>query len=506
MSPVATLPLTRIVRTNSQSKLSSVVTLPPSTRMARTTSQSNLSSMIRTPSNIIELRKRSSSNLSRTLPAFSTASLSSTPFDTTKPFYLSHCIVLVSTQPYWTAMQETVSIIYDKINQSEIGLNSDAYKQLIQKYAFLACNTPVPTLSFERLSLSFNLTTDQSVLTFDPPIHANRPVLDLDLSIVLLTLNIGKLLDVLAAILTQQPIIFFSSSYSTLVTTLEGLLYLIYPLKWIHVYVPFVPDGLRDFYLEGPPGSYILGAHSRHQTTVEDLDISVTCNLDDGRNIHVPKNVELSRIPPTKLHRFINQITEFIEEIKVKRSLQNIHRTVRLRINQQREFERQHRMETNRRIIQIFLDLMVDLCGDALKPIYWKVNHQQTSLLNTFTSSQNDNLKNVDHRSTATTTTFSKERYLFSKSEGVELEFYRAFIHTSAFQLFLEEEMASTSPSIFRQTCQLDVLSNENQIYHLNDPLFEDINRNLVKINIHNNLEFLYIFVFQIDGIKNDIS
>ncbi|CAF4555263.1 unnamed protein product, partial [Rotaria magnacalcarata] len=80
-------------------------------------------------------------------------------------------------------------------------------------------------------------TNDQSVLTFDPPIDTNHTVLDLDLSILPLTLNIGKLLDILAAIFTQQPIIFFSSNYSKLVTTLECLLYLIYPLKWAHVYV-----------------------------------------------------------------------------------------------------------------------------------------------------------------------------------------------------------------------------------------------------------------------------
>ena len=105
-------------------------------------------------------------------------------------------------------MQETISIIHDEIIQSKVEPSSVAYKQLIQNYAFLACNTPIPPIAWERFSLSFNVTTNQSVLTFDPPININRTVLDLDLSIPLLTLNIGKLLDVLAAILTQQPLSF----------------------------------------------------------------------------------------------------------------------------------------------------------------------------------------------------------------------------------------------------------------------------------------------------------
>ncbi|CAF1399018.1 unnamed protein product [Rotaria sordida] len=456
--------------------LSSTAT-PPPTRMIRTNSQNSLSSLNETSSSLssttTEVRRRSTSNTSRTL------STNITSPDTTKPFYLPHCIVLVSNQPYWTAMQETISIIHDEIIRSKIEPSANTYKQLIQKYAFLACNTPIPPIPWERFSLSFNLTYDQSVLTFDSPIDTNHPVLDLDLSILLLTLNIGKLLDVLAAIFTQQPIIFFSSNYSTLVTTLECLLYLIYPLKWAHVYVPFVPDGLCDLYLEDPPGSYIMGAHSRHQTIVEDLDISFTCNLDNDRNIYVPKKMEFYHLPPSKLQRFVGRITEFVENIKVSRSLQNVHTPIRLRIDQQREYERQQRTETNHKIIKIFLDLMVDLYGDTLKPIYWKVNSQQLSPTNTLTRTSSIGSKNSNQNQTKTT--FSKEKYLLSKTKGFELEFYRAFTESTAFQHLIEEEITSTSPTVFKQICELHSLSNEKQLYHVNNISSEE--------NEHNQIE-----------------
>ncbi|CAF0784526.1 unnamed protein product [Rotaria sp. Silwood1] len=449
LSSTATPPPTRMVRTNSQSSLVSLNDATSSTTTTTTT----------------EVRRRSSSNTSRTLST-TTASSSSTSSDITKPFYLPHCIVLVSNQPYWTAMQETISIIHDEIIRSKTEPSSNLYKQIIQKYAFLACNTPIPPIPWERFSLSFNLTHDQSVLRFDPPIDTNQTVLDLDLSILPLTLNIGKLLDVLAVIFTQQPIIFFSSNYSTLVATLECLLYLIYPLKWVHVYVPFVPDDLRDYYLEDPPGSYIMGAHSRHQSIVEDLDISFTCNLDNDKNIHIPKKIDFHHLPPSKIQRFVNRITEFLENIKVSRSLQNVRTPIRLRIDQQREYERQQRVTTNHKLMKIFLDLMVDICGDTLKPIYWKVNPQQISPTNTLTRTSNDDGKNSNPSQTKTT--FSKEKYLLSKTEGVELEFYRAFIESTAFQLLMEKEMTSTSATLFRQICELHSLSNENQLYHVN--------------------------------------
>ena len=238
-------------------------------------------------------RMRERSNSITSLNNLSNRKSNGITYDASEPFYLPHFVVLVSSHPYWTAMQELISIIHNDILQNNIEPDSNNYKSVIQKYAFFACNTPVPPIAWERFSLSLFLKYDQTVLTFDPPLHTNRTVLDLDLSTLLLTLNIGKLLDVLAAIFTQQPIMFFSTDYSKLVTTLECLLYLIYPLKWIHTYIPILPDSLRD-YIEGPPGSYIMGVHTRHQLTVENLDFSLTCNLDNDKNIHIPSNCGIS--------------------------------------------------------------------------------------------------------------------------------------------------------------------------------------------------------------------
>jgi hypothetical protein len=410
-------------------------------------------------------RMRSTSNASLSSNKFSRSN-SSLAFDASEPFYLPHFLVLTSSHPYWTAMHEIISTIYNEIVQKEIEPSSDTYKILIQKYAFFACNTPIPPIAWERFSLSLTLTNDQSVVTFDPPVHTNRSVLDLDLSILLLTLNIGKLLEVLAAILTQQSIIFFSSDYSKLVTTLECLFYLIYPLKWIHIYIPIVPYSLRDYYLEGPPGSYIMGVHSRHESIVENLDLSFLCNLDNDKPIHVPSDTKFPRIPSTKLRRFIVPITQFVEQIKKERSFENLHTTISVRIDEQREYERRHRFVVNNKITDIFLDLMVDLCHDTLKAIYWKVDHQQSSSINSLQRSSAVEKKTAIHNQT----TFSKETYLLSKTEGVDREFYDMFIGSTAFQIFIDEERTSTTPTDFRKICQLQQL-NQGQPYHFNTTL-----------------------------------
>lgn len=409
-------------------------------------------------------RKNSTSNLANQSRMFSGSNLSlssklsrsttSLVFDTSEPFYVPHFLVLTSSHPYWTAMHELISRIYHEICREKIELYSDTYKELIRKYAFFACYTPIPPIAWDRLSFSFNLTNDRSFLTLDPPIHTNRTVLDLDLSILLLTLNIGKLIDTVSAILTQQPIVFFSTDYSKLVTSLECLIYLIYPLKWIHTYIPIVPHSLRDYCLQGPPGSYIMGLNSRYQAYAEEMDASFLCNLDDDKPIHILEDMEFVRVPPGKLRRFTGPITTFVEKLKVERSIEKINQPTSFRMNEKSEDERQQRLKTNNRILEIFLDLMVDLCDDALKPIYWKVEHQQTSPSNTLQRERKNSAINKQ-------TTFSKEKFLLSKPEGPERDFYRVFISTTAFELFIEDEKNATTPTEFRKICQL-----HSQVYN----------------------------------------
>jgi len=204
-----------------------------------------------------------------------------------------------------------------------------------------------------------------------------------------------------------------------------------------------------------------MGVHSCHQSIVEELNTSFTCNLDNDKHIHVPSDTELIHIPPAKLRRFTGPITKSIEKIKKDRSLQNIHSPIRLRYDELREIERRHRLETNNIITEIFLDLMVDLCNDTLQPIYWKMDHQQISPTNSLKRSTTLERKNPLHNQGK----FSKEKYLLSKTEGHERDFYRLFIDSAAFQLFIDEERTSTTPTEFRKICQLRAQVHQYQPY-----------------------------------------
>ncbi|CAF5119809.1 unnamed protein product, partial [Rotaria magnacalcarata] len=50
------------------------------------------------------------------------------------------------------------------------------------------------------------------------------------------------------------------------------------------------------------------------------------------------------------------------------------------------------------------------------------------------------------------------------------------FVETTAFQLLMDEEIRSTSPTVFRHICQLHSSSDENQFYHFNHLSSEENN------------------------------
>ncbi|UJR13758.1 hypothetical protein I4U23_000768 [Adineta vaga] len=202
-----------------------------------------------------------------------------------------------------------------------------------------------------------------------------------------------------------------------------------------------------------------------HESTVESLDFCLTCNLDNDEHIHIPSIIQFYSIPQANLRHFTGPITNFIDQIKTTRSLQNINTLGRLRLDEQRELERQHRIETNYQIIAIFLDLMINLCADTLQPIYWNIDHQQKH--STTTLSRTSTLERTNRVSNQTL--FSKEKYLLSKTEGNEQEFYKLLLDSTAFQLFLEEEMASETLTEFQKISQLHSQTNQDQAFQIDD-------------------------------------
>ncbi|XP_019864064.1 PREDICTED: DENN domain-containing protein 3-like, partial [Amphimedon queenslandica] len=105
--------------------------------------------------------------------------------------------------------------------------------------------------------------------------------LDVRLNYPFLCLSVDNVLKVIAALLSEQTIVFTSSNYSMPALVIQCLLSYISPFEWRHSIVPTVPDNFID--ILGAPSINILGCHSNWHESPEftNIDDAVIVKLDE---------------------------------------------------------------------------------------------------------------------------------------------------------------------------------------------------------------------------------
>lgn len=75
--------------------------------------------------------------------------------------------------------------------------------------------------------------------------------------------------------MTEQKILFHSTSYSHLTDSCRALIALMYPFRYTHVYIPILPAALVDFL--STPTPFIMGIHSSLQYEITEV-VSINYN------------------------------------------------------------------------------------------------------------------------------------------------------------------------------------------------------------------------------------
>lgn len=111
-----------------------------------------------------------------------------------------------------------------------------------------------------------------------------------DIRILLSIFGPRTLIDIVCCVLSENNILFHTTDLSLLPIICEGLRTLIYPLQWVHVYLPVAPKQLLSV-LEAPV-PFLLGTHTKwirhieiahiHDLVLIDCD---TASIDKGHSI-----------------------------------------------------------------------------------------------------------------------------------------------------------------------------------------------------------------------------
>jgi len=91
-------------------------------------------------------------------------------------------------------------------------------------------------------------------------------------------LNVDNIIGILAALLTEQKLLFHSSSLSLLCYTMQCCLQLLFPFDWWYAYVPHLTSEMLD--AVDLPQPYCLGLHSKYLSSIHSLDEVLLVDID----------------------------------------------------------------------------------------------------------------------------------------------------------------------------------------------------------------------------------
>ncbi|KAJ3360222.1 DENN domain-containing protein 4C [Allomyces javanicus] len=205
------------------------------------------------------------------------------------------CIVLVAARPLGATLRavlgEILAVIsHARSTQAQDGVLERFIWQVLHRLV-LAPDLVMPGLAMQLQLPVSNVTVPLTPLLTDDPI----PHIDVPLALVFDHVSINTILLGMTALLVDRPVVVVGSSITTIVRTCELLRALIHPpFPWLAVYVPILPDSLRD--MLDAPTVYLMGAPWASPDSVPSTTVVVDLTENRVWNWD-PAEIELPAMP-----------------------------------------------------------------------------------------------------------------------------------------------------------------------------------------------------------------
>ncbi|XP_023605193.1 DENN domain-containing protein 3, partial [Myotis lucifugus] len=168
--------------------------------------------------------------------------------------FVPFAVCVISRFPYYNALRDCLSCLLTHLKLCRDFEVDNHIRDFAAKVSLIPSPPPGP------LHLIFNLKPLQIV--FPSRADPESPVIDLDLHLPLLCFRPEKVLQILACLLTEQRLVFFSASWALLTLVAECFLAYLHPLRWQHTLVPILSGQMLDFLMA--PTAFLMGCHLSH--------------------------------------------------------------------------------------------------------------------------------------------------------------------------------------------------------------------------------------------------
>ncbi|XP_036181250.1 myotubularin-related protein 13 isoform X7 [Myotis myotis] len=198
-------------------------------------------------------------------------------------------LVLVSRLYYPEIFRACLGLIYT--------VYVDSLNVSLESLIANLCACLVPAAGGSQKLFSLGAGDRQLIQT---PLHDSLPVTGASVALLFQQLGIQNVLSLFCAVLTENKVLFHSSSFQRLSDACRALESLMFPLKYSYPYIPILPAQLLE--VLSSPTPFIIGVHSIFKTDVHELLDVIIADLDGG-TIKIPECIHLSSLPEPLLHQ-----------------------------------------------------------------------------------------------------------------------------------------------------------------------------------------------------------
>ncbi|CAN9503904.1 unnamed protein product [Ophioblennius macclurei] len=329
-------------------------------------------------------------------------------------------VCIISKFPYYNALKDCLSCLLAQLRPAR---QAD-FEETIKEFSARLSLVPLPPPG--QLHVSFNLRPLHVVLPSRE--DQGSPVIDIDLHLPFLCLSHTALLQVLASLLQEQRLVFFSSDWARLTLVAESILLYLQPLSWQQPYVPVLARGMLDFLMA--PTAFLMGCHISHfeEVAAETEDL-ILVNIDEGI-IHssCSETIDLPAIPMAAVESFVSRA----ECLQLHYDLELCHLGAGTDANALRAQRKDWQRRLNSQIQNIALELVVNIFRGV--PDF--LNHE--------------------HR------VFNSEEFLRTRDPADQL-FYKKVLETHIFHSFLRDRLSRKWDAFSRMEQSMRNHGNRNR-------------------------------------------
>ena len=215
------------------------------------------------------------------------------------------CIALLSRHDDPETLKNCLSVIYTAYSECLVGQGGERVR-LETLIGNLLGSVYVPGPAGPQVR--FSLGASDKIL-MQPPMHSQVPLTGTKVALLFQQLGIRNVLTLFCAALTELKILMYSKSFNRLTDSCTALVALMYPMKYMHSFIPILPAAVGEMW--GSPMPFIIGVHASRVEEIVDLLDVVKVDLDGGA-ITVPENMTISLIPDFLMRKVLSELSSVL--------------------------------------------------------------------------------------------------------------------------------------------------------------------------------------------------